>query len=108
MESVIVHGGCTKYIQAPDVVWNKPFKQKIAEFYDEWLSNGIHEFTESGNMKLVKRRMVLDWILAAWKSLAKEMIESSFKKCALIIDDNGDEDNQIRCFKTRNPLCLGL
>ena len=40
---------------------NKPCKQKIAEFYDEWLSNRIHEFTESGNMKPVKRRMVLDW-----------------------------------------------
>ena len=25
-EQAIVPGGCTKYIQAPDVVWNKPFK----------------------------------------------------------------------------------
>ena len=99
MESVIVPGGCTKYIKAPDVVWIKPFQQTIAEFYDEWLSNGIHEFTESGNMKPVKRRMVLYWILAAWKSLTKEMIESSFKDCALTIDDNGDEDNQTSCFK---------
>ena len=59
-ESVIVPGGCTKHIQAPDVVWNKPFKQKVAELYDEWLSNGVHEFTESGNMKPVPRRLVLD------------------------------------------------
>ena len=50
-ESIIVPGGCMKHIQAPDVVWNKPFKQKVAELYDEWLSNGVHEFTESGNMK---------------------------------------------------------
>ena len=68
-ESVIVPGGCTKHIQAPDVVWNKPFKQKVAELYDEWLSNGVHEFTESGNMKPVPRRLVLDWILTAWKAL---------------------------------------
>ena len=107
MESVIVPGGCTMYIQAPDFVWNKPFKQKIAEFYDEWLSNGIHEFTESGNMKPVKRRMVLDWILPAWKSLAKDMIESSFKNCALTIDDNGGEDNQISCFKPGSPCAEG-
>ena len=26
IETVIVPGACTKYIQAPDVVWNKPFK----------------------------------------------------------------------------------
>ena len=61
-ESVIVLGGCTEDIQAPDVVWDTPFKQKIAEFYEKWLSYGIHVFTESGNTKSVKRRMVLDWI----------------------------------------------
>ena len=69
---------------------NKSFKQKIAELYDEWLSNGIHEFTESGNMKPVKQKKVLDCILAAWESLAKEIIESSFNSCAEPIDDNGD------------------
>ena len=26
IESVIIPDGCTEYIQAPDVVWNKPFK----------------------------------------------------------------------------------
>ena len=38
-ESVIVPGECTKYIQASDLVWNKPFEQKVAELYDIWLSN---------------------------------------------------------------------
>ena len=41
-DSVIVPGWCTKHIQAPNVVWNKPIKQKVAELYDEWLSNGVH------------------------------------------------------------------
>ena len=86
---------------------NKSFKQKIAEFYDEWLSNGIHEFTESGNIKPVKQRKVLDCILAAWKSIPKELIESSFNNCAVPIDDNGDEDNQISCFKTRTSCVEG-
>ena len=78
-ESAIVPGGCTKYIQAPDLVWNKPFKQRVAELYDEWLSNAVHEFTESGNMKPVPRRLILDWILTAWKWLPKKMVTSSFK-----------------------------
>ena len=34
-ESLIVPGGCTKYMQAPDLVWNKLFKSKIQEFYDD-------------------------------------------------------------------------
>ena len=106
-ESVIVPGGCTKHIQAPDVVWNKPFKQKVAELHDEWLSNGVYEFTESGNMKPVARRLVLDWILTAWKALPKEMVESSFKKCAITIDDNGEDDEQISCFKPGKPCAEG-
>ena len=106
-ESVIVPGGCTKHIQAPDVVWNKPFKQKVAELYDEWLSNGVDEFTESGNMKPVPRRLVLDRILTAWKTLPKEMVESSFKKCTLTIDDNDKDDEQISCFKPGKPCAEG-
>ena len=52
-ENLIVPEGCTKYIQAPDLVWNKSFKQRVGELCDEWLSNGVHEFTKNGNMKLV-------------------------------------------------------
>ena len=33
-----VPGGCTGYIQAPDVCWNKPFKHYCTERYDEWLA----------------------------------------------------------------------
>ena len=37
-DGVIILGGCTKYIQAPDVCRNKPFKARITELYDQWLS----------------------------------------------------------------------
>ena len=44
-ETVIVHGGCTEYIQAPDVVWSKAFKGRIQELYDECFANGKPEYT---------------------------------------------------------------
>ena len=48
---VFVPGGCTKYIQAPDVSWNKPFKAYCTERYDEWLETiGIHKETDGGNL----------------------------------------------------------
>ena len=28
-DDALIPGGCTKYIQAPDVSWNKPFKSHI-------------------------------------------------------------------------------
>ena len=33
IESLISPGGCTKYVQAPDVSWNKPFKTILADEY---------------------------------------------------------------------------
>ena len=36
IDTALVAGGCTKYIQAPDVSWNKPFKAYCTEKY-EWL-----------------------------------------------------------------------
>ena len=33
VDRVIVPGGCTKYIQAPDASWNKPFKASCTEKY---------------------------------------------------------------------------
>ena len=34
IDPLIIPGGCTKYIQAPDVSWNKPFKANVTEKYD--------------------------------------------------------------------------
>lgn len=38
IDVAIVPGGCTKYIQAPDVSWNKTFKAECTERYDDWLA----------------------------------------------------------------------
>ena len=35
------------------------------------------------------------------------MVESSFKKCALTVDDNGEDDEQISCFKPGKPCAEG-
>ena len=61
--TAIIPGGCTKHIQAPHVSWNKPFKSYITEKYDQWLAEGIHEFTVAGNIKAAPRITVVLWIL---------------------------------------------
>ena len=40
-----------KYIQAPDVSWNKPMKDYLQDMYDPWLANESHELTVHGNMR---------------------------------------------------------
>ena len=72
-DDALIPGGCTKYIQDPDVSWNKPFKGYIMEFYDEWLATGVHQYTEAGNMKPASRELVVTWILEAWRRLDKTL-----------------------------------
>lgn len=96
----VIPGGCTKYIQAPDVSWNKPFKQKITEFYDNWMSGSEQkEYTRGGNLKAPSKALLLQWILNAWKELPTAMIIKSFKACALSICLEGAEDHLIHCIK---------
>ena len=99
LDSVIVPGGCTKYIQAPDVVWNKPFKAKIHELYDQWLANTKHEFTAAGNiMKAVPHQQVVEWVIKAWEEFSRDMIASTIKSCGLGLSIDGSEDHLISCF----------
>ena len=51
IKSVIVCGGFIKYIHASDFFWNKPFKQRVAELYDKWWRNGVHEIRESSKIE---------------------------------------------------------
>ena len=99
IESVIIPGGCTKYIQAADVVWNKSFKGKIQEFYDDWLANGKHEYTDVGNMKPVPRRLIVEWVIKSWQALSNETVAKSVTSCGLALAVDGTEDDLISCFK---------
>ena len=95
-----VPGGCTNYIQAPDMSWNNPFKARMTESYDQWL-NGVHQFTEGGNMKLPPRKRIIEWVLDTWPQLYKENNTKSFKCCGLNFANDGTEGKFIHCLRKR-------
>ena len=105
IELLVIPVGCTKYLQAPDVSWNKPFKAKVAEEYDE-STVGISRVTDAGNLKSLERRAIVQWILKAWDELTPETIAKSFKARNIPID--GSEDENIHCFKKNQPCHSGL
>lgn len=51
VDMAIISSRCTGLIQPGDVNWNKPLKSSLTKQYNEWLANGTHEFTKTGNMK---------------------------------------------------------
>ena len=86
----IIPGGCTEFIQACDVSWNKSFKAMCKKRYDQWLAaEGIHNETEEDNMKAPPRKRVDSGIV----EIHTKNIKHSFKSCALNIDVDGSEDN---------------
>ncbi|XP_059360635.1 uncharacterized protein LOC132098591 [Carassius carassius] len=81
---------CTKYIQAPDVVWNQPFKASLHESYDNWMAGDVDkEYTAGGNMRAPARRLLVSWV------------------CGLTVASDGSEDHLIHCFKEGEPCASG-
>ena len=72
--AAFVPGWCTKYIQAPDVSWNKPFKNLCQIAYEDWMAENEHEITPAGRIKAPSRHSCVERILAAWESLPSDII----------------------------------
>ena len=108
LHTAIVPGGCTKFIQAADVVWNTCFKSKIRSHYDTWLSDPTcHQFTRGGNLKAPSRSLLCDWVKSAWNSVPVEMVKDSFTSCAITTTTDGSKDSEIHCFKPGQPCADG-
>ena len=107
IDQVIIPGVCTKYIQAPNLVWNKQFKVICTQKY-EWLAEeGIFNETAEDNLKAPPRKRIVQWILDSWASLSNEIIKKSFKSCGLNINVDGSEDDVIHCLKQAQPCAAG-
>ncbi len=99
IDIAVVPGGCTKFIQAPDVYWNKPFKDHMRKSHEDWLMGGEKSYTKGGNMRPPEPKNYLQWILDAWENISVDLIQKSFKGCGISVAVDGSEDEEIHCFK---------
>ncbi|KAL3124676.1 hypothetical protein niasHT_009263 [Heterodera trifolii] len=108
IHSAVVPGGTTKFIQAPDVCWNAPFKNAIREKYNDWMVNGEKPTTSTGNLKAPPMDIYLEWIASAWESIPKPLIEDSFLTCGITKEIDGRHDEKIHVFKKDGAIPNGL
>jgi hypothetical protein len=108
IDKAIIPGGCTKFIQAPDVSWNKPFKDIIGELYNKWLETDRLRLTKGGNIAPPPLDIVCSWITIAWDQISKDVIIKSFKACGISNAIDGSEDHMIDCFKESSPCAKGM
>ena len=88
-------------------MWNKPFKGRIEEFYNDWLANRKDEYTDAGNMKSVPRRLVVKWVIKSWQDISNETLAKSMKLCGLALAYHGTQDDLISCFKEAKKCASG-
>ena len=82
-ERVVIPAGMTSVLQPPDVSVNKPFKARLSEQYDRWISDHARELTASGKIKRAPPHVVAHWVSSAWTSIPAELVAKSFKKCCI-------------------------
>lgn len=108
MTTAVIPGGCTKYVQAPDVIWNQPFKASLHESYDQWMAGDVDkQYTSGGNPKAPSRCLLMEWVLTAWDKLDKDLIIKSLKVCGQTVNPDGSEDDHILCFREGEPCAAG-
>ncbi len=104
LHTAVVPGGCTRFIQAPDVVWNSSFKAHLRSLYDTWLADtSNHEFTKGGRLKPASRSLLCNWVKKSWETVSTDIIKESFVNCAITTATDGSDDDRIHCFKQGQP-----
>ena len=97
-ELVVIPMGMTSVLHPLDVSVNKPFKARLSEQYNCWISDHDRELTASGEIKCAPPHFVAHLVSLAWISIPAELVAKSFKKCCIsnTLDDllwDNDEDN---------------
>ena len=118
IDIAFVPGGCTGIIQvrryciaflslyvkqAADVCWNKTFKQKYQDLYDDWQRDGRKSFTKGGSQRAPTKPQVVQWVELAWNSLPTDLIVDSFQSCGITVATDGSKDDEIHCMKSGQP-----
>jgi len=91
------------------VSWNKPFKSAYLGFYETWLesygSTAVNR-TPSGNSRPPSKLLVCQWVVEAWKTISKELIQKSFRVCGLTTALNGSQDEEVLAVSLQQQLAI--
>ena len=88
----VIPGGLTSLLQPFDVSLSKPFEDEVRK---QWMANGMHEFTATGQKKKALEEPICSWISQAWKAMPSEMIAASFLKCGITNNLDGSQDELV-------------
>lgn len=71
----VIPGGMTSLLQPLDVGVNKPFKDNLRQYWNEWMLAGNHTFTPAGRIRKPDLRQICQWILDSWNAISTDTIK---------------------------------
>ena len=90
--TAVIPGGLTKKLQPLDISVNWSFKNHVRKEWEEWMSRGIHTFTETGKMRRTTHTEVCNWVIQAWKEVKVTAIMNGFRKAGITSVPGAGED----------------
>lgn len=94
-QQVVIPGGLTSILQPLDVCINKPFKDHLRRFYNEWMMRKDRPLTPAGNIKRPSLELLCTWVLNSWNLITQEMVAKSFKKTGISNALDSTEDDAL-------------
>lgn len=82
-DSLCIPARMTSFLQPLDVGLNAPFKVRLRQKWEDWMSNGVKEYTPKGMRRRPSWAAVFQWVDDAVKSLMPEMIVKAFVCCGI-------------------------
>jgi hypothetical protein len=90
-----IPGGCTGLCQPVDVGFNKQFKSLMRKQWDEWMISKWDQITAVDNTPKPTRRIVSDWVLAAYSEFSPHVIRNSWTKTGYAWFNKRAEDPEV-------------
>ncbi|OOY49140.1 hypothetical protein BOV97_13080 [Solemya velum gill symbiont] len=88
-------GGMTPVLQPLDVGINKPLKDSMKQFWNEWMISGKAELTKGGKRRPPSKELLVDWLHKSWDNLDPMIIVRSFLKTGIANAMDGTEDDEL-------------
>ena len=89
IQTAVIPGGLTAYVQPGDIRIYKSFKDKISPIISEWKTSGTVQLTRGGNPKPPNDEVICNWVKTAWRNVDTDVIKKSIARAGF--DKNVEE-----------------
>ena len=95
---ITIGGGLTPVLQPLDVLFNKPFKKKVDDLFNEHLTANLDAYL-NGTIPAKRRVLMTRWVGRAWQEVSaslQEQIKAVSKSIDISIPADGSKNNLVK------------